>query len=95
MPARTRPAIRRTGKTTFAFAVTKRPQRGDERLLAGLLRVVDRAQERHLEPVDLVAEERQHREQQRVRDQHGRQHAERAADPELRDEVEADEGEAG
>ena len=67
---------------------------GDERLLAGLLGVVDRADERHLQPVDLVAEQRQHRDQQRVRDQDRRQHAERAADPELRDEVEADEREA-
>ena len=64
-----------------------------ERLLARRLRVVDRPQERHLQPVDLVAELRQHRDQQRVRDQHGREHAEGAADAELRHEVEAEERE--
>ena len=68
---------------------------GDERLLASGLGIVDRLQERHLEPVDLVAQEPQDREQQRVRDQDGREDAERAADPELRDEVEPEEREAG
>ena len=66
---------------------------GDERLLARRLRVVDRGQERNLQPVDLVAEEPQHRDEQRVREQHRGQHAERAPDPELGDEVEPEEGE--
>ncbi len=67
---------------------------GDERLLPSLLRVVHLTQERHLETVDLVTEQRQDGEQERVREQHGRQHAERAADAELGDEVEAEERES-
>ena len=43
----------------------------------------------------LCPEEPEDREQQRVRDQDGREDAERAADPELRDEVEPEEREAG
>ncbi len=66
----------------------------DEGLLAAFLGVVHRSQERHFQPIDLVAEQRQHGEEERVRDQHGRQDAESAAHPELRDEVEADEGQA-
>ena len=68
---------------------------GDERAVAAGLRVVDLRQERDLEPVDAVAEQRERGGQQRVGDQHGRQDAERAADAELRDEVEADERQAG
>ena len=41
-------------------AVTKRPQRAIERPLPRRLRVVQRRQERQLEPVDLVAEQSQH-----------------------------------
>jgi hypothetical protein len=40
-----------------------------------------------------VAEQREHGQEERVRDQHGRKHAECAADAELRDEVEPEEGE--
>ena len=65
----------------------------DRGLVARRLGVVQRPQERHLQPVDLVPEERQYREQQRVGDQHGGEHAEGAADAELGDEVEAEEGE--
>ncbi len=65
-----------------------------ERPLAAGFGVVDFRQELDLQPVDLVAEQRQDGEQERVRDQHGRQHAEGAADSELGHEVEADEGEA-
>ena len=67
----------------------------DERVLARGLGVVDRLQERHFQAVDLVSELRQHGDEQRVRDQHGREDAERRADSELRDEVEAEEREAG
>ena len=58
-------------------------------------RVVDRLEERNLQAIDLVAELRQHGDEQRVRDEDRRQDAERAADPELRDEVEAEERETG
>ena len=61
--------------------------------LASLLRVVELGQEGHLQPVDLVPEQRQHGEQERVRDQDGGQHAERGADAELGDEVHAEERE--
>ena len=67
----------------------------DERLLARGLGIVDRLQERHLQAVDLVSELRQHGDEQRVRDQHGREDTERRTDSELRDEVEAEEREAG
>ena len=52
-------------------------------------------EERHLQAVDLVPELREHGDEQRVRDEHGREHAERRADSELCDEVEAEEREAG
>ena len=65
---------------------------GDQRVVPGGFGVVDRTQEGHLQPVDLVAEQRQHGEQERVRQQHRGQHAERAADSELGHEVEAEEG---
>ena len=65
----------------------------DQRLLSRCLGVVDRLQERHLQAVDLVPELGQHGDQQRVRDEHRRENAERAADAELRDEVEAEERE--
>ena len=68
---------------------------GDGRPLARRLGVVQRAHERDLQPVDLVAEERQHGRQQGVRDQHRGEHAEGAADAELGDEVEPDERQAG
>jgi hypothetical protein len=42
-----------------------------------------------------VAELREHRDEQGVGDDHGRQDAERRADPQLRDEVEAEEREPG
>ena len=48
----------------------------------------------HLQPVDLVPELREHCDEQRVRDQHGGENAERRADAELRHEVEAEDGEA-
>ena len=67
---------------------------GDGSLLPALFRIVDRTQERHLQPVDLVPELREHRDQQRVRDQNGGEDAERRADAELRHEVEAEDGEA-
>ena len=67
---------------------------GDERLLAAHVRIVHAAKEWHFQPVDLVAEERQHCQQQRVRDQHRGQDAEGAADSELGHEVQADEGQA-
>ena len=70
------------------------PAREQSPLACGF-RVVDRAQERHLEPVDLVAEQREDGEQEGVRKQHRRQDAERAPDPELRHEVEAEEREPG
>jgi hypothetical protein len=52
-------------------------------------------QERHFQAVDLVAEQPEDRQQQRVRDQHRRQYAERAADAELGHEVQAEEREPG
>ena len=67
----------------------------DRRPLPRRLGVVERAQERHLQPVDLVAELRQHGDQQRVRDEHRREDAERRADAELGDEVEPEEREPG
>ncbi len=54
--------------------------------------VVERTQERNLQAVDLVAEEREDGRQERARDQHGREDAEGAANTELRDEVEPEEG---
>ena len=68
---------------------------GDRSLLPRLLGVVEPAEEGHLPPVDLVPQLCQHRDQQRVRDRHGREDAERRADAELGDEVEAEEGQAG
>ena len=67
---------------------------GDGSLLPTRFRIVERAQERDLQPVDLVPELREHCDQQRVRDQHGSENAERRADAELRHEVEAEDGEA-
>ena len=56
-PAR-RSAAATTGKTTRALRGDEPAPAGDERLLARRLRVVERRQERHLEPVDLVPEQR-------------------------------------
>ena len=66
---------------------------GHERLLTALLGVVDRLDERDLQPVDLVPELGENGQKQRVGDQHRGQNAESAPDPELRDEVEAEERE--
>ena len=82
-----------TGKTIFAFRVTNRPQRATSVRSRPASESSSFGQERELEPVDLVAEQPQHRDQERVREEHGRQHAERAADPELRHEVEPEERE--
>ena len=86
--------MRTTGNTNVRCAVTNRPQRATSVFSRAASESSIGAQERHLQPVDLVAEQPQHREQQRVRDQHRRQHAEGAADPELRHEVETEEREA-
>ena len=66
---------------------------GHERLLTALLGVVDRLDERDLQAVDLVPELGENGQKQRVGDQHRGQNAESAPDPELRDEVEAEERE--
>ena len=75
------------------MAVTKRPQRATNVFSTALLGVVDRLDERDLQPVDLVPELGENGQKQRVGDQHRGQNAESAPDPELRDEVEAEERE--
>jgi hypothetical protein len=67
---------------------------GDQRQLTRRFGVVDATEERHLQPIDLVAELGQHRNEERVGDQDGRQHAERRPDAQLRDEVKPEEGES-
>ena len=93
--ASTSPATRRTMKTTFAFLVTKRPQRATSVRSRAASESSIGFRNGTLQPVDLVPELRQDGDQQRVRDQHRRQDAERRADPELRHEVEPEEREAG
>ena len=70
------------------------PPARDRRPLLSFARLVDGAQA-EAAAVDLLAEQRQDCRQQRVREQHRGQHAERAADPELGDEVEPDQRETG
>ena len=83
-----------TGNTILACEVTNRPQRATRVFSRPSSESSTRRKNGTFQPIDLVAEERQHGEEERVRDQHGRQDAKSAADPELRDEVEADEGQA-
>ena len=65
----------------------------DGRLLAARLGIVGRLGERHLQPVDLVPELGEHGQEEGVGNHHRGQNTESAADPELRDEVEAEERE--
>ena len=71
------------------------PQRPISVLAARLLGLVALAQERHLQAVDPVADQRQQAGQQERRVEHGGEHAERAAHAELGDERDADHGQAG
>ena len=82
-------------KIGFACAVTNRPQRAINVFSRPASESSIGLRNGTFQPVDLVPELREHRDQERVRDQHRRQHAEGRADAELRDEVEAEEREAG
>ena len=64
------------------------------RLLGSRERVVGRLDEGDLEAIDLVAQQRQHRRQQRDRDGDAREHRQRRANAHLGDEIEPDRGEA-
>ena len=71
------------------------PQRPSIVPRARRLGLVALAQERHLEAVDAVADQRQQAGQQERRVEHRGEHAERAAHAELGDERDADHGQAG
>ena len=81
------------GKTYLRVGCDEPAPAGDERLLPALLGIVGRPDERHLQPVDLVPELGENGQKQRVGNQHRRENTESAADPELGDEVEAEERE--
>ena len=83
-----------TGSTIFALRETKRPQAA---IGVRCCPSRDSSTGRMPEPaaVDLRAEQRQDGGQQRVGEQHRGQDAERAADAELRDEVEPDQRQPG
>ena len=66
-----------------------------ERVAARLFRLVALLQERHLQTVDAVTDQRQQSGQQERGVEHRREHAERTAHAQLGDERDADHGQAG